>query len=182
MSDVGQSVTTDVGVYSNEDSTVDLGSRSHGVSLRHDVDVCLCEPHHLTGQLKVCKDMIMASMKHLDDTHTLVDDFCWRATMAQDNLGDISLADFISLKEAMVVTRSNYLHLLAYRDYLLAVSGVYQGALGNLVYTDYSVTLLYIIGDKSNLITYPQFRTLYTFLKPNECICVCVYNAGNLLS
>jgi hypothetical protein len=33
--------------------------------------------------------------------------------MAQENLGgNISLADFITLKEAMVVIRSNYLHLL----------------------------------------------------------------------
>ena len=50
--------------------------------------------------------------------------------MAQDNLGrDLSLVDFITLKEAMVVTRSNYLHLLACRDYLLAVGGVYRGTL-----------------------------------------------------
>jgi hypothetical protein len=86
---------------------VDLGSKSHKVGLQHDVDVCSCEPHHLTRQLKVCKDMIVAAMRHLDDTHTLVADFCWRATMAQDMLGgDFSLADFITLKEAMVVTRS----------------------------------------------------------------------------
>jgi hypothetical protein len=72
----------------------------------------------------------VAATRHLDDTHTLVADFCWMATMVQDNLGgDLSLVDFITLKEAMVVTRSNYLHLLAYSDYLLAVSGMYQGAL-----------------------------------------------------
>jgi hypothetical protein len=130
LSDVGQRGTTDVGEYSDEDSTVDLGSRSHEVALQHDVDVCSCESHHLTGQLKVHEDMIVAAMRHLDDTHTLVADFCWTTTMVQDNLGgDLSLVDFITLKEAMVVTRSNYLHLLADRDYLLAVSGVYQGAL-----------------------------------------------------
>jgi hypothetical protein len=130
LSDVGQSGTTDVGAYSDEDSTVDLGSRSHKVALQHDVDVCSCESHHLTGPLKVREDKIVVAMRHLDDTHTLVDDFCWRATMAQDSLGgDLSLAGFISLKEAMVVTRSNYLHLLADKDYLLAVGGVYQGAL-----------------------------------------------------
>ena len=50
--------------------------------------------------------------------------------MAQNNLGgDLSLVDFITLKEAMVVTRSNYLHLLADRDYILTVSGMYQGTL-----------------------------------------------------
>jgi hypothetical protein len=43
--------------------------------------------------------------------------------------GDLSLADFITLEEAMVVTRSNYLHLLIDRDYLLAVLVVYRGAL-----------------------------------------------------
>ena len=81
MSDVVQSGTIHVGVYSDEDSTVDPGSRSHKVALQHDVDVCSCESHHLTGQLKVHEDMIMATMRHLDDTHTLVVDFCWRATM-----------------------------------------------------------------------------------------------------
>ena len=76
------------------------------------------------------EDMIVVAMRHLNDAHTLVDDCCCRATMAQDNLGgDLYLADFISLKEAMVVTRSNYLHLLADNDYILAVGGVYQGVL-----------------------------------------------------
>jgi len=50
--------------------------------------------------------------------------------MVQDKLGgDISLVYFITLKEAMVVTRYNHLHLLTDMDYLLTVSGVYQGAL-----------------------------------------------------
>jgi hypothetical protein len=43
--------------------------------------------------------------------------------------GDFFLVDFITLREAMVVIRSNYLHLLPDRVYLLAVSGVYWGAL-----------------------------------------------------
>ena len=81
MSDVVQSGTIDVGVYSDEDSTVDPGSRSHKVALQHDVDVCWCESHHLTWQLKVHVDMIVAAMRNLDDTHTLVDDFCWRETI-----------------------------------------------------------------------------------------------------
>ena len=63
-------------------------------------------------------------------THTLVAYFCSTTTMAHDNLGgDLSLVDFITLKEAMVVTRSNYLHLLADMDYILTMSGMYQGTL-----------------------------------------------------
>jgi hypothetical protein len=81
LSDVGQSGTTDVRAYYDEDSIVDLGSMSHKVTLQHDVDVCSCESHYLIGQLKVCEDMIVAAMRHLDDTHTLVVDFCWRETM-----------------------------------------------------------------------------------------------------
>jgi hypothetical protein len=69
LSDVGQRGTTYVGEYSDEDSTFDLGSMSHEVSLQHDVDVCSCESHHLIGQLKVHEDMIVASMRHLNDTH-----------------------------------------------------------------------------------------------------------------
>jgi hypothetical protein len=53
LSDVGKSGTTDVGAYSDEDSTVDLGSRSHEVALQHDVDAFSCESLHLIGKLKV---------------------------------------------------------------------------------------------------------------------------------
>jgi hypothetical protein len=70
--------------------------------------------------------MIVVAMRHLNDTYTLVVNFCWRAIMAQDNLGgDISLADFITLKEAMVVTISNYLHLLLDMYYFITMFGVY---------------------------------------------------------
>jgi hypothetical protein len=66
LSDAGQRGTTNVGEYSDVDSTIDLGSRSHEVALQHDVDVCACESHNLTGQLKVRKDMIVAALRHLD--------------------------------------------------------------------------------------------------------------------
>jgi hypothetical protein len=37
------------------------------------------EYHHLAGQLKVSEDMIIAAIKHFDDTHKSMANCCWRA-------------------------------------------------------------------------------------------------------
>ena len=36
------------------------------------------ESHHLTGQLKVSEDIIIAAIKHFDDTHKLMENCCWK--------------------------------------------------------------------------------------------------------
>jgi hypothetical protein len=84
----------------------------------------------LAGQLKAREDMIVATMRHLDDTHALVAEYCWRATVTHDGLGgEFSTTDFQILREAVAVMRSNYQHLLMDRDYLLVIGEMYHGAL-----------------------------------------------------
>jgi hypothetical protein len=42
--------------------------------------------------------MIMETIRHIDDTHALVAEYCWRATMAHDSLdGEFSIEDFQTL-------------------------------------------------------------------------------------
>jgi hypothetical protein len=74
------------------DSTVDISSGSHEVAPQQDSDQ---ESRHLAGQLRVREDMIMAAIRHIDDTHALVEEYCWRATMAHDSLdGELAIDDF----------------------------------------------------------------------------------------
>jgi hypothetical protein len=84
------------------------------------------ESHHLAGKLKVSEDMIIAAIKHFDDTHKLMANCCWRAPGTHKNFeGELSLADFQALREALVVMKSNYLHLLSDRDHLLMLDEIY---------------------------------------------------------
>jgi hypothetical protein len=84
----------------------------------------------LARQLKVSENMIVTSMRHRGDTHTLVANYYWRASRAHNSLGgEPPLADFQMLREAVVVIKSNYLHLLSDRDHLLMLREMYQDAL-----------------------------------------------------
>jgi hypothetical protein len=100
----GFSSTADSGQYGalsleecvDGDSTVDISSGSHEVAPQQDSDQ---ESRHLTGQLRVREDMIMAAIRHIDDTHALVAEYCWRASMAHDSSdGELSLDDFQTLR------------------------------------------------------------------------------------
>jgi len=70
------------------------------------------------------------TIRHIDDTHALVAGYCWRASMAHDILdGEVSLDDFQTLRERVMVMRTDYQQLLMDRDYLLEVGEMYQRAL-----------------------------------------------------
>jgi hypothetical protein len=75
----------------------------------------------LAGQLKVSEYMIIAAIKHFDDTHKLLENCCWKeeplGTLKKLE-GELSHVDFHALKEALVVKKYNYLHLLSDRDHL----------------------------------------------------------------
>jgi hypothetical protein len=74
--------------------------------------------------------MIMAAIRHIDDTHALVAEYCWRASMAHDSSdGELSLDDFQTLRERVTVMRTDYQQLLMDRDYLLEVGEMYHRAL-----------------------------------------------------
>ena len=77
-------------------------------------------------QLKVSEDMIVTTMRHIDEMHTFVVDCYWRVAGAHDSfLGEPPLAYFHTLREAMVVMKFNYLHLLTDRVHLLKLGEMY---------------------------------------------------------
>jgi hypothetical protein len=47
---------------------------------QHDHDQ---ESHHLATQLRVSEAMIMAATRRIDDMHTVMADYYWRASVAQ---------------------------------------------------------------------------------------------------
>jgi hypothetical protein len=109
------------------DFIVDASNERHEVAPQQDCDQ---ESRHLAGKLRVNEDMIMAATRCIDDTHALVADYCWRASMAQDS-SDVGLAidDFHTLREKVIVMRVDYQQLLRDRDYLLEVGEMYHRAL-----------------------------------------------------
>jgi hypothetical protein len=74
--------------------------------------------------------MIMATTRCIDDTHALVVDCCWRASMAHDSSdGGFSMDDSHTLREGVTMMRANYQQLLMDKDYLLGVGKMYHRAL-----------------------------------------------------
>jgi hypothetical protein len=74
--------------------------------------------------------MIMATTRCSDDTHALVARYYWRASMAQDSsVGVLAIDDFHTLRERVIVMRTNYQRLLMDMDYLLAIGEMYHRAL-----------------------------------------------------
>jgi hypothetical protein len=72
----------------------------------------------------------MVATRRIDDTHALVADCCWRASMAH-NISDRGFAmdDFHTLREGVTMMRADYQQLLMDRDYLLGVGEMYHRAL-----------------------------------------------------
>jgi hypothetical protein len=98
---------------------VDATSEGHEVAPQQDCDR---ESRHLTGQLRVSEDMIMAATRHIDGTQALVEDYCWSASMAHGSSdGGFAMDDFHTLKERVTMMRADYQQLLIDRDYLLEV-------------------------------------------------------------
>jgi len=92
------------------DSTIDINNQSHEVEPQQDSDQ---ESWHLAGQLRVKEDMIMKSIRDIDDTHAMVAEYCWRTFMEHDSSdGEIFLDDFHTLRERVTVMRTDYQQLL----------------------------------------------------------------------
>ena len=80
---------------------VDTSSEGHEVTPQRDCDQ---ESRHLTGQLRVSEDMIMAATRCIDDTHTLVEGYYWRASMAHDSSDrELAIDDFYILMERVTM-------------------------------------------------------------------------------
>jgi hypothetical protein len=70
----------------------------------------------------------MEATRRIDDTHALVVNCCWRASMAHDSSdGGFSMDDFHTLMERVSVMRTNYQQLLMDRDYLLGLARCITG-------------------------------------------------------
>jgi hypothetical protein len=88
------------------DSILDTSSEGHEVEPQQDCDQ---ESRHWTVQLRVSEDMIMALTRCIEDTHTLVASYSWRASMAHDSSDrGLAIDDFHALMERVTVMRADY--------------------------------------------------------------------------
>jgi hypothetical protein len=74
--------------------------------------------------------MIMEATRRSDDMHVLMADYCWRASMARGSSDEgFSMDDFHTLRERVLMMRTDYQQLLTDRDYLLRIGEMYHEAL-----------------------------------------------------
>jgi hypothetical protein len=109
------------------DSSVRTSSERHEVAPHHD---CYQESHYLVGQLRFSEDMIIATTRHIDDTHALVVYYCWGESVAHGSSDEgFSMDDFHTLRERVSVMRTDYQQLLIDKDYMLRIGEMYHEAL-----------------------------------------------------
>ena len=66
------------------------------------------ESHHLAAQLRVSEAMIMATTRHIEDMHAVMEDYCWRESMAHGSVDEgIDIDDFHTLRKRVFVMRTN---------------------------------------------------------------------------
>lgn len=74
----------------------------------------------------VREEMVEAALNHFDQVQKIMVRMCWRVLRHYDGSEEgPSLDDLHVLKEALVVVKTNYLHLLMDRDHLLALDEIY---------------------------------------------------------
>jgi hypothetical protein len=74
--------------------------------------------------------MIMETTRHFDDTHSLVADYYWRASVAHGSANEGFVMDYLhTLRERMSMMRTDYQQLLTDKDYLLGIDEMYHRAL-----------------------------------------------------
>jgi hypothetical protein len=74
--------------------------------------------------------MIMATTRCIGYTHAFMEGYFWRPSMVQDSSDrGLVIDDFHTLRERVIVMRSEYQQLLRDRDYLLEVGKMYHRAL-----------------------------------------------------
>jgi hypothetical protein len=108
-------------------SRTDTSSEGSEMAPQYDHDQ---ESHHLVAQLRVSEAIIRAATRCIDDMHAVMEDYCWRALVAQGSSdGGFSMDDFHTLRERVSMMRTDYQQLLTDRDYLLRVGEMYHEAL-----------------------------------------------------
>lgn len=84
----------------------------------------------MVGQLRVNEDQIDAAIRQFDDTFQLMAKYCWRIPGLQNTSeGGLSLEGFHALREALMMTKTNYLQSLSDIDHLLQLGETYYDAL-----------------------------------------------------
>ena len=59
----------------------------------------------------------MVATRFIDDMHAVMEDYCWRASVAQGSLdGGFSMDDFHTLRKRVSMMRTDYQQLLKDRD------------------------------------------------------------------
>jgi hypothetical protein len=108
-------------------SRTDTSSEGFEMAPQHDNDQ---ESHHLVAQLRFSEAVILAPTRRIDDMHAVMEDCCWRESVARNSSdGGFSMDDFHTLRERVSVMRTDYQQLLRDRDYLLGISELYHMAL-----------------------------------------------------
>jgi len=110
-----------------EDFRDDTSSERHDVVPQHDYDQ---ESHKLARQLRVSEARIMTTTRCFYNTHALVVDYCWEASVAHGSSDEgFSMEEFHTLRERVSMMRTDYQKLLNNRDYLLRIGEMYHEAL-----------------------------------------------------
>jgi hypothetical protein len=89
-----------------EDFSDGTSIERHEVVPQHDYDQ---ESHHLAGKLRFSEATIMITTRRFDDTHALVVDYCWEASVAHGSVDEeFSMDDFHTLRERVSMMRTDY--------------------------------------------------------------------------
>jgi hypothetical protein len=74
--------------------------------------------------------MIRETTRCTDDMHVVMEDYCWKASVAHGSLDEeIAMEDFHPLRERVSVMRTNHQQWLTGQDYLLRISDTYHETL-----------------------------------------------------
>ena len=88
------------------DTSDGTNSERREVAPQHDCDQ---ESHHLATQLRVSEDVIMEATMRSDDMQALMEDYCWRASVAHGSSDEgFAIDDFHTLREKVSMMRTNY--------------------------------------------------------------------------
>ena len=87
-------------------SRTDASSEGSEVAPQYDHDQ---KSHHSVAQLRVSEDMIRVATRCTDDMHVVMENYCWRASVAHGILDEeIAMEGFHTLRERVSVMRTNH--------------------------------------------------------------------------
>ena len=95
-------------------SRTDTSSEGSEMTPQYDHDQ---KSHHLAAPLRVSEAMIRETTRCIDEMHVVMEDYCWRESVAQgSSYGGFSMDDFHTLWERVSMMRTDYQQLLIDMD------------------------------------------------------------------